>query len=157
MKPLTVSGSRAVAIFVRILLGGVFLYSGATKITDPTAFAAIVTNYQMLTPPLVWATAVILPWIEALCGLALVVGRFEKGAALMVCLMMVVFIGTTLYNAYRGLNVACGCFSLAARAPSNLSLNLMRNIAILVAAAWVLVRSAGRAPTESHSRRTVLL
>ena len=32
---------------------------------DPAAFAAIVTNYQLLSPPLVSATAVVLPWIEA--------------------------------------------------------------------------------------------
>ena len=144
------SGSNAMATLVRIVLGAVFLYSGATKVADPTAFAAIVTNYRMLPPPLVWGTAVILPWIEMLCGLALVAGRLQKGAAFMVCLMMAVFVGTILYNGYRGLNVACGCFSLTARTPSNLWFNLLRNLTILAAAAWILVRPTDAAPSKNR-------
>jgi hypothetical protein len=70
---------KSVTWVVRILLGFVFLFSSAGKIADPAAFAAIVNNYQLLSPKLVLATAVVLPWIEALCGLALVFGRFEKG------------------------------------------------------------------------------
>jgi uncharacterized membrane protein YphA (DoxX/SURF4 family) len=81
---------------------------------------------------------VVFPWIEAVCGLALVFGRFEKGAALVVSLMMVVFTGLILYNGYRGLNIACGCFSLAAHAPSNIAVNTLRNLLILAAGAWVL-------------------
>ena len=129
---------RSVTWVVRILLGSVFLFSSAGKIADPAAFAAIVNNYQLLSPELVFATAVVLPWIEALCGLALVFGRFENGAALLVCLMMVVFTGLILYSGYRGLNIACGCFSLAAKAPSNIAVNTLRNLLILVAGAWVL-------------------
>jgi uncharacterized membrane protein YphA (DoxX/SURF4 family) len=122
---------------IRIVLGAIFLFSSAGKIADPWAFAAIVTNYQLLPPSWVWATALIIPWIEALCGLALVLGRLEKGAALLVSLMMVVFTGIMLYNSYRGLNVACGCFSLSAKAPSNIALNTLRNLLILAAGAWV--------------------
>jgi uncharacterized membrane protein YphA (DoxX/SURF4 family) len=124
---------------VRIALGAIFLYSCAGKIADPAAFAAIVTNYQLLPPSLVSVTAVVFPWIEAVCGLALVVGRLEKGAALLVSLMMVFFIGLILYNGYRGLNIACGCFSLAANSPSNIAVNTLRNLFILAAGAWVLL------------------
>ncbi len=123
---------------VRIILGAVFLFSCAGKIADPAGFAAIVTNYQLLPPPLVTTTAVVFPWIEAVCGLALVFGRFEKGAALLVSLMMVVFTGLILYNSYRGLNIACGCFSLSAKAPSDIAVNTLRNLSILAAGAWVL-------------------
>ena len=127
-----------VTFVVRIALGAIFLFSCAGKIADPEAFAAIVTNYQLLPPSLVSATAVVFPWVEAVCGVALVFGRFEKGAALLVSLMMVVFTGLILYNGYRGLNIACGCFSLAANAPSNIAVNSLRNLLILAAGAWVL-------------------
>jgi uncharacterized membrane protein YphA (DoxX/SURF4 family) len=81
----------------------VFLSSSAGKIADPSAFAAIVANYQLLPPPLVSATAVIFPWIELTCGLALVLGRLEKGAALLVSLMMVVFIAIILIQWLSGI------------------------------------------------------
>ncbi len=141
MRPLPPAVVKNVTIVVRILLGAVFLFSCAGKIADPAAFAVIVTNYQLLPPVLVSLTAVIFPWIEAVCGLSLVFGRFEKGAALLVSLMMVVFIGIILYNGYRGLNIACGCFSLSAQAPSNISLNTLRNLFILAAGTWVFFYS----------------
>jgi len=115
MKPHPSPIFKNVTVVVRVALGAVFLFSCAGKIADPAAFAAIVTNYQLLSPPLVSMTAVVFPWIEAVCGLALVFGRLEKGAALLISLMMVFLTGLILYNGYRGLNIACGCFSLAAR------------------------------------------
>jgi len=138
MRPLPSAVVKNLTFVVRIALGAIFLFSCAGKIADPAAFAEIVTNYQLLPPPLVSATAVVFPWIEAVCGLALVFGRFEKGAALVVSLMMVVFTGLILYNGYRGLNIACGCFSLAAHAPSNIAVNTLRNLLILAAGAWIL-------------------
>ena len=128
-------------IWIRIGLGVVFLLSSMAKIADPSAFAAIVANYQLVNPPLVTLTVIILPWIEVLCGVALVFGRYEKGAALLVSLMMVAFIGIGFLNVYRGLDIACGCFSLSAREPSNIALNTLRDLAILAAGIWVLMKS----------------
>lgn len=135
---------------VRIALGSVFLLSSADKIADPQAFATIVGNYQLLPPPLVRTTAVVLPWLEAVCGLALIVGRYQKGAALLVSLMMVVFTSIILYNGYRGLDVACGCFSLSAQAPSSITLNTLRNLTILAAGIWMLIHSRGPQSTDAH-------
>lgn len=144
MRPLPSAVVKKFTIVVRIALGAVFLLSCISKIADPGAFAEIVSNYQLLPPQLVATTAVIFPWIEAVCGLALISGRFEKGAALLVSLMMVVFITIILYNGYRGVNIACGCFSLAAEAPSSIAMNTVRNMLILAAGAWVLVYSRNR-------------
>ena len=150
MRPLPPATVNTATIIVRLLLGAIFLFSSAGKIADPAAFAAIVTNYQLLSPQLVWATAVIFPWIEATCGLALVFGRFEKGAALLVSLMMIFFIGIILYNGYRGLNIACGCFSLSAKAPSDIVLNTVRDLFILAAGTWVLFFPKGRQVTPAR-------
>ena len=114
LKPNPPTAGSVAAWLIRIALGAVFVFASIGKIADPNAFAAIIANYRILPPILVATTAVVLPWIEVLCGLALIFGRYDKGAAMLVCLMMVVFIGLILYNGYRGLNVACGCFSLAA-------------------------------------------
>ena len=128
-----------ITVFIRIGLGVIFLFSGVTKILDPSAFAEIVANYQLVGPPLVCLTAIILPWIEAVCGVALIFGRYQNGASLLVCMMMVAFIGIGLFNSYRGLDIACGCFSLSAKAPADVALNTLRNLVILAAGVWVLV------------------
>lgn len=141
MGPLSPNVVKYFTIFVRIVLGSIFLLSSIPKIADPAAFAVIVGNYQLFSPQLVTVAAMLVPWIEAVCGLALVIGRFEKGAALLVSLMMLVFIGLLLYNSSRGLNIACGCFSLAAKEPSSIALNTFRNLLILGAGAWVLFYS----------------
>ncbi|GAB6904866.1 DoxX family protein [Desulfosarcina cetonica] len=136
--------SHKCIVAIRIALGIVFLFSSSGKIIDPSAFAGILHNYQLLSQALIVPLAVVFPWIELFCGLALIAGRFEKGAALLVCLMMVVFIGVIGYNGYRGLNIACGCFSLSAREPSNIAVNILRNLALLAAAMMVLVDTKRR-------------
>ena len=130
---------NTLTVTIRIGLGAVFLFSSMAKIADPATFAGIVTNYQLVAPPLIKLTVMVLPWIEALCGVALVFGFYDKGAALLVCLMMVTFIGIGFYNAYRGLDIACGCFSLSARQPSNIAINTVRDMAILAAGIWMLI------------------
>lgn len=149
MKPESFALGGTFTVVVRTLLGAVFLYSSAGKIADPAAFAAVITNYQLLSPQWVPLTAVIFPWVEAVCGLALISGRCENGAALLVSLMMVFFIGIMLFNGYRGLNVACGCFSLSAKEPSSLVGNILRNLLFLAAGAWVMVFSKRRRPTTA--------
>jgi uncharacterized membrane protein YphA (DoxX/SURF4 family) len=145
VKPLSPSSAaRPLTAGIRIVLGIVFLYACAAKIIHPAAFASIIADYQLLPASLVAPTAVIFPWIEAACGLALACDRFEKGAALLVALMMVIFIGITLYNGYRGLNIACGCFSLAAAKPTSIGLHILRNLVILAAAVWVLLAPVRR-------------
>ena len=128
------------AVIVRICLGAIFLYSCVGKIADPAAFATIITNYQLFSQPWVTVTALVFPWVEAICGLALVAGRFDKGAALLVSVMMVVFIAIILYNGYRGLDIACGCFSVTAKEPSSITVNIIRNLIILAGSVWMLYR-----------------
>ena len=128
------------SVALRMIVGTIFLISCIEKIAHPAAFADMVANYQILPPPVVTSVAVVFPWIEAICGLALIFGRGDGGAALLVCLMMMVFIAITLFNAYRGLNIACGCFSLAQSEPSDIATLILRDTAILAAAALVLAR-----------------
>lgn len=141
-------GIEHLRLGIRFVLGCIFLFSSFAKIADPSAFAAIVANYQMLPQSGVTASAVVFPWIEAVCGLALVFGRFELGAALLIALMMIVFTVIGFYNAYRGLNIACGCFSLSATEPSSIAVNTLRNLAILAAGAWILNRSRRQGTVE---------
>jgi uncharacterized membrane protein YphA (DoxX/SURF4 family) len=122
----------------RIVLGAIFIYASLDKIADPSGFAEVIANYQILPPRLVPVLAFLLPWVEAVCGTVLIIGRFKLGSTLLINLMMIMFICVTLYNGHRGLDIACGCFTLAAKEPSNIALNTLRDLAILATGIWVM-------------------
>jgi putative oxidoreductase len=102
-----------------VLAGAVFVYAGILKARDPVQFASAINNYQMIP----WAVGVrfafYLPWLEILCGLALIVHRLVAGALAITIGLMLVFVGATLWARAHGIDVACGCFGSAS---SNLTL-----------------------------------
>lgn len=130
----------------RILLGAVFVYASLDKIVDPAAFAQAIANYQILPSSWVNVVALTLPWLELVSGICLIAGKLIRGSALLVTLMLVVFMGALGYSAYRGLDIACGCFSLNNEAAGRIYMDLMRDAALLAAALMVLTRTRMAAP-----------
>jgi uncharacterized membrane protein YphA (DoxX/SURF4 family) len=98
------------ALAGRLLLGGVFVVSGALKLPDPAAAVRAVRAYQLLPEPLVAPVAFGLPALEIAIGLALIVGLFVRTAALASALLLVVFIAAVASAWARGLQIDCGCF-----------------------------------------------
>ncbi len=98
---------------VRFLLGLVFLVAAWPKLLDPPGFAKAVAHYDLLPAVLVPAVALTLPWLEALAGLALVLGVWIRPAALWAGLMLLAFTGALGFNLARGHAVDCGCFEVA--------------------------------------------
>ncbi len=92
-----------------LVLGGFFLYACYHKIMDPPDFAKSVNNYKLLASEYVNAVAIFMPWLELLCGLALVTGVARTGAALISGSLLVVFIAALSYNLYIGHPTICGC------------------------------------------------
>jgi putative oxidoreductase len=136
---------------VRIGCGVIFLYASWEKLLDPAGFARMIGNYQLLPPALVHPAAVVLPWVEAVCGLSLVTGVRAGGGLAVFSALMALFTAALALNALRGVDVECGCFTVAAGAGSGRVLEaLVRDVVILAAALWALrhrVRreAAGRA------------
>jgi uncharacterized membrane protein YphA (DoxX/SURF4 family) len=144
----TMVSSATVMILLRVLLGVVFIWASVPKILNPQSFAEIVVNYRILSPALVNPAAIVLPWTEALCGVCLISGRLVRGSALIFVALMVIFLAATAFNIYRGLDVNCGCFSVAAKkAHGSQLINLGRNFLLLVVGVLVL-KSSGTADTE---------
>jgi len=98
-------------VLSRLFLGAIFVYASYDKILHPVAFAGIVHNYQILPGLLVNLAALFLPWIELLLGLSLIAGVWLPGALLISNLLLLVFFSTLVFNAARGLDIDCGCFS----------------------------------------------
>ena len=96
---------------IRLLIGGLFLYAGLPKILDTMGFASSIYNYKLFPAPIIGLTAVFVPWMEVLAGLALVLGVKVRGASLLISLLLMIFIILAAISAIRGLDIDCGCFS----------------------------------------------
>ena len=102
--------NKVLLLSFRCVVGAVFIWSGIIKIAAPLQFAQDVANYRIFPPSLSLLIALVLPWIEVLCGLLLVLGLWSRAAALLLSGLLsgfLVLIGTTII---RGIDVACGCF-----------------------------------------------
>jgi hypothetical protein len=98
---------------VASLIGALFVYAGLVKAWDPARFAGDIENYHILPWAVNVRLAFYLPWLEILCGLALIFRRLYSGAIALVFALMVVFIGATIAAKVRGLDISCGCFGHA--------------------------------------------
>jgi putative oxidoreductase len=99
---------------VQIALGAIFVAAALPKISDPPSFAHMVYNYRILPSPLINITALVMPWLELLCGLALILGVWVRPARNLVALMLVVFIVAISINLVRVNAIVCGCFDTSA-------------------------------------------
>jgi len=95
----------------RVFLGSLLLIASIDKIADPLAFARSIEDYQILSGPVVMVIATVLPWIELICGMAMVFGLLIPGAALLSGALLFVFTLAVLSALFRGLDISCGCFS----------------------------------------------
>jgi uncharacterized membrane protein YphA (DoxX/SURF4 family) len=107
--------NRAVLLVFRVVVGGLFIYAGVLKIVDPLGFARDIENYRLVPGGIAFLTALVLPWVEALSGAALVIGIFKRTSAGLIALMLVLFIGLVAVTMARGLDVDCGCFGALGR------------------------------------------
>lgn len=127
MKPSLKSLNRFAYLLTRILLGSVFVVSGAIKIADVKGFARMISQYGLVPDPLLAPAAVVIPVVELLAGICLI---FEiPGALTAIFSMLIVFIGVLWYGVLKDLDVDCGCFSTEeVRGQGNLRLALYRDV-----------------------------
>ncbi|MBA2622606.1 MAG: DoxX family protein [Chthoniobacterales bacterium] len=98
-----------------VILGLVFIYTGVLKAWDPIAFTRDIQNFHILPWPVGVRVAFYLPWLEILCGLALLTGYLRGGALAILSSLMVIFIGATIAAKVRGIDLDCGCFGNATK------------------------------------------
>jgi len=94
----------------RILVGLVFIYASIEKITSPAYFAGTIQNYQIIPDSMINIAAIILPWLELICGFLLITGLWHRSAAFIISLLMTIFILAIISAIIRGLDIECGCF-----------------------------------------------
>jgi putative oxidoreductase len=100
-------------IVVRWLLGVLMLWAAVSKLANPTEFLAALYSYELPLPQsLLQVVAVMLPWVELLCGLALLANLWTETVLVLATALFVIFIFATGQAWARGLDISCGCFKL---------------------------------------------
>jgi putative oxidoreductase len=148
--------SSATGVFVssyatlasRIVLGGVFLVAGATKIADPGGLAASIRSYELPLPEwFVSASAYSLPYLEVLLGL------FTKVSAWATNGLIVLFTLALAQGALRGLEIDCGCFGSSAGGESNLWLDAARDVGLLALGIHIALAPPSRYSLDARLRQ----
>ena len=100
-------------LITRLLIGGIFVYASFYKILEPATFARSIWYYHLVPGSLINLMALILPWLELVCGLALIIGFYVRGAVLWSGLMTVLFMIALSVAIVQGIDIDCGCFKAA--------------------------------------------
>ena len=104
-----------VKVLVRWLLGSLLVWASLSKIANLQEFYISIAAYQLPLPaPWQRLSAMILPWLELLCGLLLLGGVWTRAALVWALVMFGVVVLATGQAWARGLEISCGCFNLSA-------------------------------------------
>lgn len=116
---------------IRIVIGALFVFAGATKAYDPAAFASEIQRYQLVPWMFGALLAAYLPWLEITSGSFLMLGRFERGALLLITVLLLAFTIALASAIARGLSIDCGCFGKTFQSTGT-AVPLVRNLVLLV-------------------------
>ena len=113
---------------LRLIVSAVFLWAALPKLLDPASFAIDIAAYQLTGAGLSLWIAIALPWTELAAAIGLLAPWTRRASGLLLCGLLLLFIGLHLSAWARGLDIACGCFGKeAADFGSNYPWLLSRN------------------------------
>jgi len=130
--------NRWVIWFLRFVLALVFIAACLPKMWHPHAFATAIFRYQILPYELINGFAIYLPWLECVTAVVLLFWPKGRMAALVILLaMLLVFTVAISASIFRGIDMACGCFSVNPEAGRIGWLNIGRNVLLILSCVWL--------------------
>ncbi|MBI4458845.1 MAG: DoxX family protein [Acidobacteria bacterium] len=135
----------------RLVLGGLLVFAGYTKLRNLLLFEMAVDTYRLLSPAGVIVVARTLPWLEVGLGALLLSGWKMKYVSSFTALLLGGFLLTMVITYSRGIDANCGCFGFGERIST---LTLARDSVLFAMAVFLAAwswrqqssASAGRLP-----------
>lgn len=138
---LRVGAAPWVAVAARVLVGGLFVFSGISKLILPHGeVMALVKQYQVIPDFMVSPIAAGLPWLELVSGAALCIGFMTTAAAWLIGIQLVGFSVLMVVVLVAQIPIDdCGCFGNLGIRETPLHV-LIRDLILLVILASVIIR-----------------
>ncbi len=100
--------------YLRLIVGGVFVYASIDKIIDPYSFSKAISSYEFSSTLGLSMfdnlLALTLPWLELILGLFLILGIFTDESINFILLLMIFFTIMLSQAYFRGISLEdCGC------------------------------------------------
>ncbi|MBN2140328.1 MAG: DoxX family membrane protein [Desulfovibrionaceae bacterium] len=102
--------NRHLALAFRLYLGAIFIYASSYKINFAGEFAETIAGYQLIPWFAVNIAAVVMPWIELVCGVLLLAGVRVKSVSTVLITLLSFFTLAISWALIQDLPIGCGCF-----------------------------------------------
>ncbi|MGH8860535.1 MAG: MauE/DoxX family redox-associated membrane protein [Jatrophihabitantaceae bacterium] len=139
----------------RLLLGVVWIWAALSKLAHPLTFVQAVRAYDATPEWLSKAIGYGLPMLELCLGVALVIGIVVRVAAIASGALLLVFLIGLIQASARGISLNCGCFGGGGTTDgaTSYTLDILRDVGLLIAAAFLVVWSMTRLSIEAYLAR----
>ncbi|MBI2619578.1 MAG: DoxX family membrane protein [Ignavibacteriales bacterium] len=139
----------------RVFLGAVLVLACVDKIADPGAFTKSILDYRLVSGLAAAIPAAVIPWIELLCGMAIMFGLLLRGSSLLAGTLLGIFTLAVLTALIRGLDISCGCFTQDPSAARLGWLKVGENLVLISVSVFVYFSKNMRFSLEQYLRSRV--
>lgn len=124
----------------RLVVGGIFVWSGAAHLSNPYYFLSTVYQYELTSASVGALIASYMPFLELTLAACLLGSCCQRAAWFVTSLLLLVFVGVQGSALYRGLKISCGCFGPEINRPIDVtSISNTAALAVLAIFATVAV------------------
>lgn len=141
----TRSKANLLALPIRLVMGGLFLFAASVKLGDPQQFAFSVHAFKILPEHLSILATFVIPWLEIVLGACLVLGCWTRAAATLLTLLIAGFLAGIISVIVRKMDVTCGCFGkfeIPCTGPIGIC-HVIRNSVLIAGSVYVAIAGPG--------------
>jgi len=131
----------------RLVVGGVFLFAGLAKISNPDTMSRAVRAYRILPEALIHPFAYCLPFVEIFAAVLLLLGIGVRLCAVLTGGMLLMFVVGICSVWARGIQIDCGCFGGGGAAHVSgvtYLTEIFRDLGLFALSAWLVWRPLSR-------------
>jgi putative oxidoreductase len=118
--------------FFKVFLGVIFLLSSVTKVFETAKFMDSIAGYKIVPQMFLYPMALIIPWVQLVCGLLLMLDVYPKSNAFVLSGLLTVYTIAITSAFIRGIDMDCGCFDLMIGLPDRVGIfAIVRDLVLL--------------------------